>query len=111
MTRQERFQAAVRRCMAASPFADTLIYLRGSTSITLADVLVHQDTNALEVTQEGAMPEHVLECRIDKARLAFRPDQELDRLQFKGRTYKFKLEAGDVAASPVWCLAGRSPMK
>lgn len=114
MTRQERFQKAVMRGMKASPFAsqgNTLIYLRHSgTRIELKGSLVSESTNSLEITQEGAMPEHVLDCHIDKTKLSFRPDDELDRLEFKGRVYKFTLESGDEDVSPVWCLEGRSPM-
>lgn len=105
------FQKAMARGMAASPFAGSLTYLQGSTSLPLTGCPLHESTNALEVTEQGAMPEHVLKVHIPKTKLAFHPDQELHRLQFKGRTYKFKLEAGDAECSAAWCLEGRSPLK
>lgn len=107
----EAFKKAMARGIAASPFAESLTYLRGSTSIALTGVPVSLSTNDLEVAQEGAMPQHVLQCQILKTKLTFRPDQELDRLSYKGRSYKFKLTAGDVAASAAWVLEGRSPLK
>jgi hypothetical protein len=107
----EKFKAAMARGLAASPFVESLTYKRGDASITLTGCPVSLSTNALEVAQEGVMPEHVLHTQILKTKLTFRPDQELDRLSYNGRTYKFKLTAGDVAASAAWVLEGRSPLK
>lgn len=107
------FQKAMERGMKASPFVGALTYLRGipSASIALTGCPLSHGTNTLEMAQEGAMPEHVLKVHIPKTKLTFRPDQELDRIQYQGRTYKFRLEAGDSECSAAWCLEGRSPLK
>lgn len=95
--------------MQASPFSGSVVYLRGSTRITVTGCLVNEDTNKLEVEEFGATPQHVLSVHIDKTALAFTPNNDKDRVEYKGRTYRFTLEAGRDDASPVWCLDCRSP--
>lgn len=104
-----KFRAAVRRHMQASPFSGSVVYLRGDSRIDLTGCLVNEDTNKLEVEEYGATPQHVLSVHIDKTAIAFTPTQDKDRLEYKGRVYRFTLEAGRDDASPVWCLDARSP--
>ncbi len=105
----EKFRAALRRHMQASPFTGALVYLRGSSRITLTGCLVDEDTNKIEVEEYGATPQHVLSLHIDKAALTLTPNQDKDRIEYKGRVYRFTLTAGRDDVSPVWCLDCRSP--
>jgi len=110
----EAFQKAMLRGMKASPFVakpTDLIYIRGSTRIALTGCPVEVSTNALEVKETGAHPEHVLKTHIPKTQLTFTPNHELDALEYKGRHYTFKLTGGDVEHSAAWCLEGRSPLR
>ena len=110
----DAFQKAMLRGMAASPFvakSTDFIYIRGSTRIPLTGCPVEVSTNALEVKETGAHPEHVLKTHIPKTQLTFTPNHELDAVEYKGRHYTFKLTGGDVEHSAAWCLEARSPLR
>lgn len=110
MTSQERFQAAVIRGMAASPFTGSLTVLMDGRSIVV-NCLVDEGTNKVEVEEFGVEAERVIKAHIPKTALPRQPSTDLDAVIYKGRTYKLRPVAGAVDASPVWVVEGRSPLK
>lgn len=96
--------------MQASPFTGKLTVLMDGRRIEV-DCLVDEGTNKVEVEELGVEAEYVISAHILKTLLPRQPNIDLDAVIYKGRPYKLKPVAGDVDASPVWDIEGRSPIK
>lgn len=104
------FQKFMTQGMAASPFTGSLTVLMDGKRIEVS-CLVDEGTNKVEVEELGAEAEYVIKAHILKSMLPRQPDIALDAVIYKGRSYKLRPMAGDVDASPVWAVEGRSPTK
>ena len=96
--------------MNASPFTGKLIVLMEGRRIEVT-CPVDEGTNKVEVEEFGVEAERVIKAHIPKTELPRQPKTDLDAVIYNGRTYKLRPVAGDVDASPVWVIEGRSPLK
>jgi len=115
VTPQQRFQDAVSRGMAASPFASTAsapLYLRRGTSrIPLIGCTISEKDNAAQAEEFGLERKYTFKAHIPKSKLPTAPDRELDKLEYRGRTYDIDAVTGAAEHSPVWAVQASCPLK
>lgn len=114
MSLQERFAAAMKRGMAASPFASTddvpLFLILGGTRIRLSGCLVEVGDNKAKADEWGIDHVFTIDAQIPKSLVPTQPRVDLAALEYQGRQYKLNATSGDEEHSPVWVVAGTCPV-
>lgn len=114
VTPQDRFNAAVSRGMAASPFATTsaapLILIVGSVRKRLVGCTIDYNCSTAPIEETGIKPGHTLDVMIPKRLVPTKPDHQLDALEYQGRAYSFEPVTGTEPFSPAWVVKAFSPI-
>jgi len=110
-----KFQAAVLRGMAASPFSGSVVVIMGSTRYTIAGCQVASGDNKAESDEYGTAHVRTLKAHLPKlingsASLPRALDAAKDAIEYQGRKYNLTSIQGADACSPVWVIDCAAPL-